>query len=139
MATIVGRTSKHSVNMGRIGMWGVMAVVVFITLFPFWWVLRTALTPSPLTLTNIGSLLPPQPTLDNFSRVVGLMDPAEAVALGGSGQSINFLMGLRNSVFFALTITVSQLFFCALGAYAFARLHFPLRDTLFTYLFNKWG
>ena len=61
MATIVGRTSKHSVNMGRIGMWGVMAVVVFITLFPFWWVLRTALTPSPLTLTNIGSLLPPPP------------------------------------------------------------------------------
>jgi multiple sugar transport system permease protein len=132
MTTIAGPRAKRPVNVGKIGMWGVMAVVVFITLFPFWWVVRTALIPSPLTLTTATSLLPVQSTLDNFLRVMGLMDPAKAVALGGAGQSINFIVALRNSVFFALAITVSQVFFCAMGAYAFARLQFPLRNILFT-------
>jgi multiple sugar transport system permease protein len=132
MTTIAESKPKRSVNVGRVVMWGVMAVMVFITLFPFWWVLRTALTTAQQVFTNTASLLPVQPTLDNFLRVLGLIDSAKAVALGGSGQSINFLVALRSSILFALTITVCQVFFCALSAYAFARLNFPLRNALFT-------
>ena len=132
MSTIAGKP-KRQVNVGRIVMWIVMAVIVIITLFPFYWVVRTALIPSPLTLTTAESLLPVDTTLDNFRRVVGLMDPAQAVAAGGSGQSIDFSIAMRNSIFFSLAITVSQVFFSSMAANAFARLHFPLRDTLFVF------
>lgn len=36
-----------------------------------------------------------------------------------------------NSVFLAMTITVSHLFFCSLAAFAFARLRFPLKNVIF--------
>src|SRR5205814_8759020 len=36
-----------------------------------------------------------------------------------------------NSAIFAVTVTLSNLFLCTLGGYAFARLRFPLREPLF--------
>ncbi len=60
-----------------------------------------------------------------------MTDAATAQALGGSGQSLNFWLYLRNSVIVTTLIVVGQLSFSALAAYAFARLHFPLRDQIF--------
>lgn len=69
--------------------------------------------------------------MNNFARVLGQMSAEEAIAAGGSGQPINFFLYLRNSVIVTGLIVVGQLFFCSLAAYAFARLHFPLRDKIF--------
>src|SRR5699024_5265384 len=49
----------------------------------------------------------------------------------GSGASINFWRYLLNSVIVATTITVVQTFSCAMAAYAFSRLHWRGRDTVF--------
>lgn len=124
--------SKNSMSWGRISLWVLLIIYLFITVFPFWWVLRTAWTTSSLVYTDAQSLLPVGFTWDNFLRVLGFLSADEAVAAGGSGQSINFFLFLRNSFIFASVIAIAQTFFSALAAYAFARLKFPLRDAIFT-------
>lgn len=112
-------------------MWVFMIIILFITLFPFWWVLRTALTSQGQIFENPTSLLPVGFTWSNFARVLGLVDTSTALAAGGSGQSINFFLFLRNSFVFATVITVFQVAFSTMAAYAFARLKFPGRDFIF--------
>jgi multiple sugar transport system permease protein len=93
--------------------------------------LRTAFTFPTATFKNTSSLLPVQATFINFKRVLGMVDVSTAVALGGSGQSINFFLALRNSIIVSVLLVAGQVTFCAMAAYAFARLHFPLRDQIF--------
>jgi multiple sugar transport system permease protein len=116
---------------GRTIAWIGMGLLLFVTLFPFWWMIRTALTSPRAIFLDTGSLLPVQPTLINFERVLGLVDPATAVAMGGAGANINFARALLNSVIVSLMVVIVQTTFCAMAAYAFARLRFPFRDGLF--------
>ena len=112
-------------------MWLVLLIYLFITLFPFWWVIRTALTTANMVYTDARSLLPVGFTFDNFLRVLGFLNVDQAVAAGGSGQSINFFLFLRNSFIFSTIVAIAQTFFSALAAYAFSRLRFPMRDQIF--------
>jgi multiple sugar transport system permease protein len=111
--------------------WAALVLLLFVTLFPFYWMLRTAFTFPTAVFKNTSSLLPVEATLINFKRVLGMIDVSTAVALGGSGQSINFFLALRNSIIVSVLLVAGQVTFCAMAAYAFARLHFPLRDQIF--------
>jgi multiple sugar transport system permease protein len=128
---VAARTTPRRLNIGRIAAWAVLILLLVITLFPFWWVLRTGLSNNRSLGTDPGSLLPVDFTLGAFKRVLGLATVGEAQAEGGSGASVNFVRALLNSVIFATVITAGQVFFCAMAAYAFARLRFPGRDKLF--------
>jgi multiple sugar transport system permease protein len=119
------------INIGRIAAWTAMIILILITLFPFYWMLRTAFSTSKSLFTDPASLLPVDFTTGAFQRVLGLATPAEAQAEGGSGAAVNFWLYLRNSVVFATLTTAGQVFFCALAAYAFARLRWPGRDIVF--------
>ncbi len=123
---------RSTLSGGRILAWIAVILIVFITLFPLYWALRTALSSQRLLLTNPDTLLPTGFTGDNFARVLGFLSAEEAVAAGGSGQALNFWLYLRNSLIVVTMITVGQLLFSAMAAYAFARLRFPLRDLIFT-------
>ena len=118
-------------NIGRILMWVLLILILVITLFPFYWVLRTAFTSQNVIFQNTTSLLPVDFTFVNFRRVLGLVSTSESLAAGGSGQSINFFLFLRNSIIFSTVVTVGQVFFSTMAAYAFARLTFPGREILF--------
>jgi multiple sugar transport system permease protein len=118
-------------NIGRIAAWTAMIILILITLFPFYWMLRTAFSTSKSLFTDPASLLPVDFTTGAFQRVLGLATPAEAQAEGGSGAAVSFWLYLRNSVVFATLTTAGQVFFCALAAYAFARLRWPGRDIVF--------
>jgi multiple sugar transport system permease protein len=107
--------------------WAMLAAFVLFSLFPVWVALKTALLPTAELFRQAQDLLPGEPTLVNFTRVLGL-GGAEA------GPTINFGLALRNSAIFTAIVVAGQLFFSALAAYAFARLRFPGRDVLF-YLF----
>jgi multiple sugar transport system permease protein len=113
-------------------MWVILAVFLFITLFPLWWVLRTALTGPRQVYLNTESLLPVQTTIDNFLRVTGLMDPQRALEISGSQASVNFLDAIGNTIVFAGVITVCQVVSCSMAAYALARLSFPFRNFIFS-------
>lgn len=125
--TLTGERIRKSILL-----WTGITLLIIITLLPFYWMVRTALTFPPEIFRNPRSILPPVWTTGNFLRVLGLVSAEEAVALGGTGQALGFFLALRNSVIVTASITVSQVFFSACAAYAFARLHFPFRDLLFS-------
>ena len=124
-------SARKNVNWRRIGAWAVVAVAVAVTLAPFLWMLRTALSTNASLASNAGNLLPADFSLGAFKRVLGMQSPEEAMAEGGSGAAINFWLYLRNSVVFATVTTAGQLFFSAMAAYAFARLRWPGRNKVF--------
>jgi multiple sugar transport system permease protein len=122
------------VSWGKVAAWSVMVLLILITLFPFLWVLRTALTGPRAVYDNPESLLPVDPTLSNFGRVLGLIDPSTLGDVTAGGQSIaslNFWLYLRNSFVVAIAVMLGQTVFSSMAAYAFARFHFPFRDELF--------
>ncbi len=80
---------------------------------------------------DTASLLPVQATLINFQRVLGTLPIQQLIDLGGTGQSINFFLALRNSIIVSVLTVFGQVTFCAMAAYAFARLQFPFRNQLF--------
>ncbi|MFI6484813.1 carbohydrate ABC transporter permease [Nonomuraea sp. NPDC050663] len=111
--------------------WFALAAAVVLTVFPFYWMIRTALTPAGDLFRDSTALWPANPTLINFSRVLGLVSAEEARAAGGSGAQINFLRYTFNSMVYSGLIAVVQTFCCAMAGYAFARLRFPGRDVAF--------
>lgn len=116
---------------GRVLAWIVLWAFVLVTLFPFFWMLRTSLSNNRSLFTDPSSWLPVDATLGGYERVLGLSSVTEARAQGGSGASINFWLYLRNSVITSTAITAGQVFFSAMAAYAFARLRWPGRDRVF--------
>ncbi len=127
----VQKEARKPFGIGRFLAWASLWIAVLITLFPFYWILRTALSNTKALAANSTSLLPADFTFGAFERVLGLATTAEAIAQGGSGASVNFWLFLRNSLIVATSTTIGQVFFCALAAYAFARLQWPGRDKLF--------
>lgn len=122
---------RRPIPWGRIAAWATIVLAIAVTILPFWWMLRTALSNNRALATNATSLLPAELTLGAFKRVLGMQSPAEALAEGGSGAAINFWLYLRNSVIVSTITTAGQVFFSALAAYAFARLRWPGRDKVF--------
>ena len=118
-----------SISLTRLSGYAALVVIAIVSLLPVWIALKTALTLPGDFFSSAGSLLPPEPTLQNFYRVLGL--ESDVVLSGSSSSPINFALALRNSVIYAGLLVTGQLFFSALAAYAFARLRFPGRDTLF--------
>jgi multiple sugar transport system permease protein len=123
--------SRRPVRWGRVVGWICLVVILLITLFPFYWMLRTAFSDNRALAAQAGSLLPADFTLDAFRRVFGLSTLEESLAQGGAGGRIDFWLYLRNSVVVATSITLGQVFFSAMAAYAFARLRWPGRNTVF--------
>ena len=118
-------------SLGRVAAWLALACMLVLTLAPLWVVLKTALTPPSQFFEQSATLLPHDATLLNFQRVLGLLSEEQSLALGGSGAELNFAVALGNSVLFTTLIVVLQVACCSMSAYAFARLKFPGRDTLF--------
>ncbi len=123
--------THRKISLGRVIAWVVLAVTVVVTIFPFYWMIRTALTPAGDLYADTTALVPQHPTLINFLRVLGLTSRDEARAAGGSGAQVDLLRYLLNSVVYSGLIATLQTLFCAMAGYAFARLKFPGRDAVF--------
>lgn len=119
-------------SVGRVLAWAFMILIIVITLFPFYWILRTALSANGALATNAGNLLPAGGiNWGGFARVFGLQDVQTAIEQGGSGATIDFWRYLLNSVVVATCITVFQTTFCAMAAFAFSRLRWPGRNAVY--------
>jgi multiple sugar transport system permease protein len=130
LGELTGRR-RRKIRWGRALAWVALGVLLLVTLFPFYWMLRTALSTNTALYANPGSLLPVDFSWGAFERVLGIATPGEAAAEGGTTGSIDFWLYLRNSVIVATTITLGQVFFSSMAAYAFARLRWPGRDAAF--------
>jgi ABC-type glycerol-3-phosphate transport system permease component len=101
-----------------------LAVMLVWTLVPFYWMVATSLKKDKEIYGYEATLIPRQPTLDAYRRLL---------------TKTPFAKYVRNSTIIAVTTTLASLVFGCLGAYALARLRFPgraliARGLVFTYL-----
>jgi len=132
----IQKSPKIQVPSGMILSYLVLMVLLFITLFPLWWVIRTALTAPSSVFSHTSSLMPVHPMTQNFERVLGLIDTEDLIGEGVvtsymSTATLDFWVFLRNSFIVSGSITLGQTLFSSMAAYAFARIRFPLRDKIF--------
>jgi multiple sugar transport system permease protein len=98
---------------GDLLLWIAVAVIIAFCLFPFYWLINTSLkTGADL---SSASLVPPHPTLKNFSSIF---------------RNDDFVKALRNSAIISLSTTLVALVVGSFAAYALARLRFPLKFLL---------
>ncbi|MFF2843118.1 carbohydrate ABC transporter permease [Paenarthrobacter sp. NPDC057981] len=138
MTTFTSRTNVGRRPLSRPFNWRraialtLLALAIAVSILPFYWVLRTALSTNGSLAANSANLLPADFNLGAFKRVFGLQSSSEAIAEGGSGASINFWQYLWNSLLFAGITTACAVFFSSMAAYAFSRLRWKGRDAVFS-------
>src|SRR5579864_9542117 len=127
-----GRTPRRTrLRPGRTLAWLTLITLIFVSLFPFWWMFKEALTHNKYLFGDFG-LWPHHPTLVNFKRVLGLATPAEQQAeFPNEVIQLQFLSNLLNSVIFTAVVALGSVAFSSLSAFAFARLHWRGRDLVF--------
>jgi multiple sugar transport system permease protein len=95
----------------------VMAVLGVLMLLPFAWLFSMSFRPPGDAYKMPPSFLPPTLDFRNYWAVLN--------------SSVPFLQIYWNSVEVAVLVTLGQLVTCTLAAFAFARLKFPGRDSIF--------
>jgi multiple sugar transport system permease protein len=85
--------------------WLAVVLIVLFCLFPFYWLINVSLKTGP-DLSS-ASLVPPNPSLDNYSSVF---------------KNNDFTNGLKNSAIVAFSVTILSLAVGSFAAYALARL-----------------
>jgi ABC-type glycerol-3-phosphate transport system permease component len=90
-----------------------------VSVFPLLWMLGTSIKPVSEPIGGLASMIPRSPTLENYQRVSTLLPLAR---------------NTFNSFVVATAGTLSTVFLCALGGFAFAKYRFPGRDGLFLFL-----
>lgn len=129
------RRRRH-ISVGRTVAWAYIVGFLAVTIFPFYWILRTALSNNFALSTDPASMLPVGFSLGAFERVFGLASTAEALAQGGSGASLDIPLFVRNSVIYAGVLTLIIVTCSAFAAYAFARLQWRGRNLVFSVLLS---
>lgn len=94
----------------QLSLWIAVAAICVFCLLPFYWLINVSLkTGADLSQ---GDLLPPSPSLDNYSSIF---------------KNDDFTSALRNSVIVTAVTTLLALIFGSFAAYALARLRFKLK------------
>lgn len=96
-----------------------LCISLIFTLFPFVWMISTSFKSPGEIFTETPTLIPSQPTLENFSNLL---------------KSANLGRSFLNSLVFALGMTFLSVICNAMAAYGFAKLSFPGREKIFALL-----
>jgi multiple sugar transport system permease protein len=101
--------------------WSGIALLVFVMLLPFLWMLGTSLMDELSVFRIPPPIVPAPPRWRNYPEAL---------------TALPFARFFLNSLIFALTVVVGQVATSALAAYALARLDFPGRDKLFVVILS---
>ena len=94
----------------------VLAAGALTTIVPFLWMISTSLKPEPEIFRFPPVWIPSAWKWDNYAKAM---------------TAAPFGRYFLNTVIYAVGITATNLLFCSMAAYAFARLRFPGRNLLF--------
>ena len=97
----------------------IVAILVggaLLMIIPYYWMAISSVKPPDELYTYPPRFYVAQPTFDPYMELFTLLPMARA---------------LFNSLFVASSVTLSNMFFCSLAGYAFAKLRFPGRDAIF--------
>jgi len=89
-----------------------LVVITFYIVFPFYWAIRSSITPDNALFSTPVQYWPTNPTLNNYQLVF---------------SNGNFVRALANSTVVAISVTVLSLVIGVLGSYALGRFRFPGR------------
>ena len=110
------RSKKQRTLVVNIILHTIMILCSFIFIFPFLWMLFTALKTPQELLKGIESFFPKDPQWENFVTAV---------------TQIPFLMYLKNSLIIVILVMIGTVFSATTAAYAFAKLRWKGRDKWF--------
>src|SRR4051794_17823582 len=102
---------------GRLVAYLLLGVTTIISLFPFYWLVVTAFTPTESSIKLPPDFIPVHASLDNFARLFK--------------QAPDVWSWMANSLIIALSVTAFHVFFDTLSGYAFAKRQFPGRNIFF--------
>ena len=129
MSTTENRTKEKR---GRsrfqtVGVYFVLCLLAFTMTIPFIWMVLGSLKPN--SEVEQPHFVPQDWQPENYAVVLGLSFAAEEI----SELDIDFTRWYYNSIFVTFAVTTFQLLTCAMAAYAFARIKWKGRDTLFLF------
>ena len=101
---------------GRTGLYLALIVSSILMLVPFYWMVSTSLKPEADVFAYPPEWIPQPATLLHYVEV---------------WTRLPFARFLFNSLFVSSMVTLSNVFFCTMAGYAFAKLRFPGRDKIF--------
>jgi len=96
-------------------LFGILCVSSLVMLFPFYWAITNSVKIEQFIYASPPQWFPNPITLKNYFAVF---------------KQVPFLKFFLNSIIVATCITISNVFFDTLAAYAFAKLKFPGRDVI---------
>ncbi|WP_414939185.1 carbohydrate ABC transporter permease [Amycolatopsis sp. cmx-11-51] len=99
----------------RAALYATLIIGAAMSVFPYWLIVSTALKPRGELFEAAPWAPPSSPTLENLGALLGS----------------DFAQSILNTFIFVTVLTVGQLIFTTLAAYAFARLDFRGRNSLF--------
>jgi multiple sugar transport system permease protein len=99
----------------------ILTIGAIIMVTPFLWMILTSLKTLAESTRIPPIILPSQFKLDNFYHVF---------------EFLPFLTFYSNTVIMAVCRTAGQLLFCSMAAYAFARIQFPGKNSLFVLILS---
>ena len=117
MSTSYLDKKKQKLTPGKIGAWLFLGTILFLSLFPVFWMLRTALSPNANLFSSELNLFPEGMSLNNFKRILGFATLEESQAMGGSGAQLNFLLYLWNSIKFTGAIVIGTVSFAVRASF----------------------
>lgn len=106
----------HLHKLGRAALYLTLTLSSLLMLLPFYWAVSTSFKLEQFVFANPPQWWPHPFTLQNYIYVL---------------TRIPFPRYLFNSVFVAVTATLGHVFFDTLAGYAFSKLRFPGRNTIF--------
>lgn len=104
---------------GRVALWLFLLTISVLTLIPVLWMFSGAIRTKREAYAL--QLIPDNPTFENFRYVF---------------TEVPFARYMFNSFFVSITVTVVALFFHSMAGYALARLRFPGRELIFSFIFS---
>jgi ABC-type glycerol-3-phosphate transport system permease component len=116
------KSAHRQQRLGNMAAYVILLAVAVTMFLPFLWMISTAFKPAQETFAYPPTFIPQNFTLDNFK---------EAWSAAPFGRYY------LNSFRVAIVVTISQVFFCSLAGYIFAKLHFWGRNVLFILVVAK--
>lgn len=111
-----GKTREQKTRTANVVIYGVLAVLVFALLVPFFWMISSSLKENNQVLTVPIQWIPQEFVWSNYTEI---------------WTRIPMMGYLQNSLYLAVIITCLQVLTGSLAAYGFSKVRFPGRDVLF--------
>ncbi len=115
-ARAAARPARRALRPGRLLHYLLLLLFGALMIVPFLWMVTTSLKAPGAVLSLPPQILPREPTLESYRRVLEIVPMARMLA---------------NSLIVTSAVVLAQLVTCALAAYAFARMRWRGRETLF--------